>query len=71
KALIEEHVAATGSPKGKEVLEHFRELLPKFKKIIPNDYKRMIRLMAHFEKMGDTPDQAGLEAFYESTRTKE
>ena len=34
KAMIEEHVAATGSEKGQMVLDHFSEYLPKFKKII-------------------------------------
>ena len=27
------------SEKGKKVLDHFSEYLPKFKKVIPNDYK--------------------------------
>ena len=32
KELIREHVEATGSPRGQEILEHFGEYLPKFKK---------------------------------------
>ena len=34
KGMIEEHVAATNSETGKEILDHFKEYLPKFKKII-------------------------------------
>ena len=37
KNMIEKHVAHTGSEKGKEILTHFDEYLPKFKKIITND----------------------------------
>ena len=40
--MIQEHVAYTNSEKGKEILDNFEEYLPKFKKIIPNDYKKMM-----------------------------
>ena len=40
KDMIAEHVAYTNSAKGKEILDHFEEYLPKFKKIIPHDYKQ-------------------------------
>ena len=33
--MIEAHVRNTGSEKGQEILDHFDEYLPKFKKIIP------------------------------------
>ena len=33
KELIREHVEATGSPRGKEILDNFSEYLPKFKKV--------------------------------------
>ena len=39
KQMITDHVSYTNSVKGKEILDHFDEYLPKFKKIIPNDYK--------------------------------
>lgn len=68
--LIEEHVKATGSQKGKEVLEHFEEYLPKFKKVIPNDYKKMLALTVRYEEKGYDSEQAQIEAFYESTTGK-
>ena len=37
KEMIEEHVAATGSKRGKEILDNFSEYLPKFKKIFSYD----------------------------------
>ena len=39
--MIQEHVAATNSVKGKQILDSFTDYLPKFKKIIPHDYNRM------------------------------
>ena len=68
KNMIEKHVAHTGSEKGKEILTHFDEYLPKFKKIIPNDYKRMMMLSAQMEDKGLSSEQAQIEAFYESMR---
>lgn len=40
--------------------------MPKFKKIIPNDYKRMLTLSAKLEEKGLSSEQAQIEAFYES-----
>lgn len=68
--LIEGHVKATGSKKGREVLENFESYLPKFKKVIPNDYKKMRSLIAKYEEKGLSEEQAQIEAFYDSTGTK-
>ena len=70
RALIEAHVQATGSPKGRRVLENFDELLPKFKKIIPTDYKRLMQLASQFEEQGVPAEQAQVEAFYASLARK-
>ena len=68
KQMIEEHVENTGSQKGKEVLANWKEYLPKFKKIIPEDYKRMMMLSTKFEEKGLSSEQAQIEAFYESVK---
>ncbi len=64
KAMIEEHVEATGSAKGKEVLDNFSDYLPKFKKIIAYDYSKMLQLIAQMEEHGLSYEQAQIEAFY-------
>ena len=64
KEMIEEHVAATGSKKGKEVLDNFSDYLPKFKKIIAYDYSKMLQLIAQMEEHGLSYEQAQIEAFY-------
>ena len=63
--IISTHVANTGSEKGKMILEHFDSFLPHFKKIIPSDYKEMLRLIAKCEEHGADPKEARIEAFRE------
>ena len=63
--LIEEHYRYTGSRKAKEVLDHFDVCLPYFKKIIPTDYKAMLRLIAKNEEKGISLEEAKIEAFRE------
>ena len=41
RAILEAHVRYTGSLKAKTVLADFEEYLPKFKKIIPEEYKKV------------------------------
>ena len=64
KGMIEDHVAYTNSVKGKEILNHFGEYLPKFKKIIPRDYQRMLMTIVQMEEKGLSSEQAQIEAFY-------
>ena len=68
KGMIEDHVRYTNSVKGKEILENFEQYLPKFKKIIPYDYKKMLETIAKMEEKGLDPEQAQIEAFYAATR---
>ena len=63
KGLIQEHVAYTNSEKGKRILDNFSEYLPKFKKIVPHDYRRMMNAIVQMEEKGLNSEQAQLEAF--------
>ena len=64
KELITEHVEATGSAKGREILDDFAAWLPKFKKLIPHDYQRMLTAIGQMEEKGLSREQAMMEAFY-------
>ena len=66
KEMIEEHVAYTNSESGKEILDHFTDYLPKFKKIIPIDYEKMLSTIVQMEEQGMSSEQARIEAFYAS-----
>ena len=68
KGMIQEHVALTNSAKGKEILDRFEEYLPKFKKIIPHDYERVLKTIVQMEEKGLSAEQAQIEAFYANTR---
>lgn len=68
KEMIKDYVAYTNSAKGKEVLENFGEYLPKFKKIIPHDYNRMLMAIVQMEEKGLSSEQAQIEAFYANQR---
>ncbi len=64
KEMIQEHVNLTNSEKGKQILDRFREYLPRFKKIVPHDYKRMMLAIVQMEEKGLNAEQAQIEAFY-------
>ena len=68
KSLIEEHVAATGSAKGRQILAAFKSYVSCFKKIMPRDYDKMLRSIAQLEEKGMDREQAEIEAFYANTR---
>ncbi len=71
RKMIEAHVAATDSEKGARILAHFEEYLPRFKKIIPGDYKHLLQLSSQFEEQGMSSEEAQIEAFYASVGKKQ
>jgi len=66
KTLLEKHAKYTGSAKAKQILDNFDSYLPKFKKIIPADYKKIVQLTEDFIEKGMSLSEAQIEAFYES-----
>ncbi len=63
RRIISDHVEATGSKKGKKILSDFHAYVPRFKKIIPTDYKEILRLIAKEIEAGADSDKAKIEAF--------
>ena len=64
RRILAAHAAATGSKLAKEILSDFDAYLPKFKKIIPNDYQKMMIAVGKLEERGMSHEAAKLEAFY-------
>ena len=64
RRILTAHAAATGSRLAKEILADFDAYLPKFKKIIPHDYERMLKAIVQMEEKGLSAEQAQIEAFY-------
>ncbi len=69
--LLEKHVKYTDSAKARMILENFESYLPKFKKIIPADYKKIVQLTEDFIERGMSIKEAQIEAFYESQKIKQ
>ena len=40
--LVERHVEDTGSPRAQWILENWSDMLPKFVKVFPHEYKRVL-----------------------------
>lgn len=68
RALLTQHVQATGSPKAADILAHLEERATQFKKILPRDYDLMMRTIAGYKEQGFSDEQAETEAFYANTR---
>ena len=61
--LIEQHAAETGSERAKTILADWDHYKNCFKKIIPNDYLKVMTEIASEEKSGKPHDEAVLNAF--------
>lgn len=63
RSLIERHVELTSSELGKRVLKNWQSLLPRFVKVMPKDYKRMLQSFKEVEASGLSGDEAVMAAF--------
>ncbi|MCB9076940.1 MAG: glutamate synthase large subunit [Anaerolineaceae bacterium] len=63
KAMIERHVQYTNSELGRRVLADWKAMAPKFVKVYPKDYKRMLEIIAQVEAEGLSGDEALMTAF--------
>jgi glutamate synthase (NADPH/NADH) large chain len=68
RALIQRHVDHTGSARGQQVLAAWDKFQPKFVKVMPKDYKRMLACIERAQGQGLTGDEALLAAFEENAR---
>ena len=63
KDIIGQHAEHTGSKKANEIVDNFSDYLPKFKKVVPHDYKKMMMTIVQMEEKGLSSEQAQIEAF--------
>jgi glutamate synthase (ferredoxin) len=68
RQLIQQHVDATQSQKGSKVLTYWEEMLPKFIKVMPKDYKRVLQAIESAIAAGLSGDDALTAAFEENSR---
>lgn len=68
QGMIKRHVELTGSQAGARILEQWEDSLPKFARVIPKDYKRMMQQIRKVEESGVTGPAALMAAFEANMR---
>ena len=63
RALIEEHVRFTQSPRGIKMLYRFERVRDAFVKVVPREYERVMEVVAEAERAGATHEEALERAF--------
>jgi glutamate synthase (ferredoxin) len=63
KDMIFRHVEATSSVRATEILVSWNEWLPKFVRVIPNDYRRVLDAQSRGRRAGMTYEEAVMAAF--------
>jgi glutamate synthase (ferredoxin) len=66
--LIQRHQAYTKSERAAKVLADWLKLVPKFVKVMPKDYQRVLESMKKVKELGLTGDEAVMAAFEENVR---
>jgi glutamate synthase (ferredoxin) len=68
KFLIEKHARYTQSKKAAEVLANWEAMVPKFVKVMPRDYKRVLQAIQNALASGLSGDDALNAAFEDNSR---
>ena len=68
KALLQTHVALTGSSRAGAILAAWETFLPQFVKVMPKDYQRVLQAVKRAQEAGLSGDEALAAAFEENSR---
>ncbi len=63
RAMVQRHAELTGSTLAGRVLAEWSVLVPKFVKVMPKDYQRMLQAIREIESSGLSGDEAVMAAF--------
>jgi glutamate synthase (ferredoxin) len=66
--MIQRHGQHTRSQRAFKILALWEEMTPKFVKVMPKDYKRMLQAIATAEQAGLSGDEAVMAAFEANAR---
>lgn len=66
--MVRNHLKYTGSKRAAFVLDNWTAFVPKFVKVIPKDYKRMIQSIKQAHQIGLSGDEAIMAAFEENIK---
>jgi glutamate synthase (ferredoxin) len=68
RKMIERHLEITGSARAKHLLSLWADIVPKFVKVMPKDYKRVLDALDRVQAQGLSGDEAIMAAFEENAR---
>jgi glutamate synthase (ferredoxin) len=68
RRMIERHAELTSSALARRVLEGFAQAAPRFVRVMPNDYSRVLDAQAKMRAAGMSPDEAEMAAFEANVR---
>jgi glutamate synthase (ferredoxin) len=68
RTMIQKHFDYTKSERAKAILANWDPFVPKFVKVMPKDYKRMLACIERAQAQGLTGDEAIMAAFEENAR---
>ena len=69
RQMIERHLVYTGSPRAQQVLGHWDEMVSRFVKVYPRDYRHVLEALARARSEGLTGDEAVMAAFEENVHS--
>jgi glutamate synthase (ferredoxin) len=66
RGMVDRHARYTNSERAQNILKLWDDMVPKFVKVLPKDYKRMLECIDRAQKSGLTGDEAVMRAFQEN-----
>ena len=69
RAMIQRHADYTGSERARNILKLWDDMAPKFVKVMPRDYKRVLEATKRVKEAGLSGDEATMAAFEENARS--
>jgi len=66
--LIQRHQTFTHSERAGKILGDWKNFIPKFVKVMPQDYKRVLQSLKKMQSQGLTGDEAVMAAFEENVK---
>ena len=71
RTMIIQHLEQTDSSAALDLLAKWEQMVPKFVKVVPTDYKKMLDKIEFHKLQGLTEENAAMQAFVEATGSKE
>jgi glutamate synthase (ferredoxin) len=63
KDLVFRHAELTGSARARKVLVEWDYFVPRFVRVVPNDYNRVLQAQRKMRETGLSPEEAEMAAF--------